>query len=146
MVFMLFDPLQNLLEARGRQPKHPRRCLEITGNPWLMPRVNVRNVHPAVEAGRKRELRLTTLERFARAYRIEVYQLLAPKVPATKLARKPYANTRRSGKKTKPRGQARTLTRPCLWPGIHLASHGDAGVALCARLVPRARHRGAIRR
>lgn len=59
--------------------------------------------YQAVEAGRKRELRLTTLERFARAYRIEVYQLLAPKLPATKLARKPYANTRRSGKKAKPR-------------------------------------------
>jgi transcriptional regulator with XRE-family HTH domain len=31
-----------------------------------------------VEAGRKPDLRLSTLERLARAYRLEVWQLLAP--------------------------------------------------------------------
>jgi transcriptional regulator with XRE-family HTH domain len=34
--------------------------------------------YQAVEAGRKRDLRLSTLERIARAYDMEVYQLLAP--------------------------------------------------------------------
>jgi transcriptional regulator with XRE-family HTH domain len=42
-----------------------------------------------VEAGRKSELRLSTIERIARAYGIEVYQLLAPELPKTKLAKKP---------------------------------------------------------
>lgn len=44
--------------------------------------------YQAVEAGRKRELRLSTLERLAKAYGIEVYQLLAPEVPRTRTATK----------------------------------------------------------
>jgi len=31
-----------------------------------------------IEAGRKRDLRLSTLERIAEAYRLEVWELLAP--------------------------------------------------------------------
>ena len=61
--------------------------------------------YQAVEAGRKQELRLTTLERFARAYRIEVHQLLAPKLPVTKLPRKPHSKTRRSVKKARSRAK-----------------------------------------
>jgi transcriptional regulator with XRE-family HTH domain len=41
--------------------------------------------YQALEAGRKAELRLSTLDRLANAYGLEVYQLLAPSVPATKL-------------------------------------------------------------
>ena len=41
--------------------------------------------YQAVEAGRKRELRLSTL---AAAYGIEVWQLLAPTMPKTKLAKR----------------------------------------------------------
>jgi transcriptional regulator with XRE-family HTH domain len=41
-----------------------------------------------IEQGRKPELRLSTLERLAKAYGIEVYQLLAPEFPETKLAKK----------------------------------------------------------
>ncbi len=37
--------------------------------------------YQAVEAGRKRELRLSTLERLASAYGLEVWQLLAPDLP-----------------------------------------------------------------
>jgi transcriptional regulator with XRE-family HTH domain len=37
--------------------------------------------YQAVEAGRKRELRLSTLERLAAAYGLEVYQLLSPQLP-----------------------------------------------------------------
>ena len=39
--------------------------------------------YQAVEAGRKRDLRLSTLERLAVAYGIEVWQLLAPQTPKT---------------------------------------------------------------
>jgi transcriptional regulator with XRE-family HTH domain len=39
--------------------------------------------YQAVEGGRKRDLRLSTLERVARAYGIEVWQLVSPKLPKT---------------------------------------------------------------
>jgi transcriptional regulator with XRE-family HTH domain len=46
-----------------------------------------------VEAGRKRELRLSTLERLAKAYGIQVWELLAPEMPRSKvrLTAKPKA-------------------------------------------------------
>jgi transcriptional regulator with XRE-family HTH domain len=37
--------------------------------------------YQAVEAGRKRALRLPTLERLGRAYGLEVYELLSPQLP-----------------------------------------------------------------
>ena len=37
--------------------------------------------YQAVEAGRKAELRLSTLDRLARAYGLEAYELLAPDPP-----------------------------------------------------------------
>ncbi|BCU76406.1 helix-turn-helix transcriptional regulator [Luteolibacter sp. LG18] len=37
--------------------------------------------YQAVEAGRKRDLRLSTLERFAEAHGIEIWQLFHPTVP-----------------------------------------------------------------
>ena len=37
--------------------------------------------YQAVEAGRKRELRLSTLEKLAHAYGLEVHELLAPDLP-----------------------------------------------------------------
>jgi transcriptional regulator with XRE-family HTH domain len=40
-----------------------------------------------IEAGRKPELRLSTLERLAKAYGIEVFQLLSPEQPKTKITR-----------------------------------------------------------
>lgn len=42
--------------------------------------------YQAVETGVKKELRISTLERLAGAYGIEVWQLLAPSVPKTKIA------------------------------------------------------------
>jgi transcriptional regulator with XRE-family HTH domain len=45
--------------------------------------------YQAVETGVKKELRISTLERLAAAYGIEVWQLLAPSVPRTKIALKP---------------------------------------------------------
>lgn len=45
--------------------------------------------YQAVEAGRKAELRFSTLERLATAYGLDVWELLAPQVPKTRLARRP---------------------------------------------------------
>jgi transcriptional regulator with XRE-family HTH domain len=41
-----------------------------------------------IEAGRKPDLRMSTLERLANAYGIEVYELLAPELPKTKMIRR----------------------------------------------------------
>ena len=40
--------------------------------------------YQAVEAGRKPDLRLSTLQRLSSAYGIEVWQLLSPTLPKTK--------------------------------------------------------------
>jgi transcriptional regulator with XRE-family HTH domain len=39
--------------------------------------------YQAMESGVKKDLRLTTLERLAKAYKIKVWQLVAPSVPKT---------------------------------------------------------------
>jgi transcriptional regulator with XRE-family HTH domain len=44
--------------------------------------------YQAIETGVKKELRISTLERLAEAYGIEVWQLLAPSVPKTKITAK----------------------------------------------------------
>ncbi len=41
--------------------------------------------YQAIEAGRKPDLRLSTLERLAKAYGIEVHSLLAPELPRTRI-------------------------------------------------------------
>lgn len=41
--------------------------------------------YQAVEGGVKKELRISTLERLAGAYGIEVWQLLAPSIPKTRI-------------------------------------------------------------
>jgi len=41
-----------------------------------------------IEIGRKNDLRLSSLERLAEAYGIEVYELLAPETPKTKFPRR----------------------------------------------------------
>jgi len=43
--------------------------------------------YQAVEAGRKQELRLSTLERLARAYDLELHELFAPDLPRSVLQR-----------------------------------------------------------
>ena len=53
--------------------------------------------YQAVEAGRKRELRLSTLERLAQAYGIEVWQLLGPEMPTSKQIKKPSVKARSVG-------------------------------------------------
>lgn len=61
--------------------------------------------YQAVEAGRKRDLRLSTLERLAKAHKLEVWQLLLPGGPVSSgdrvgspVVRSPRAKTK-SGKK-----------------------------------------------
>jgi len=44
--------------------------------------------YQAIEAGRKAEMRLSTLDRLAKAYGIQVWQLLAPDLPETRPPRK----------------------------------------------------------
>jgi transcriptional regulator with XRE-family HTH domain len=41
--------------------------------------------YQAIETGVKKELRISTLERLADAYGIEVWELLAPTIPKTKI-------------------------------------------------------------
>ena len=41
--------------------------------------------YQAIEAGVKKELRISTLERLADAYSIEVWQLPSPELPKTKI-------------------------------------------------------------
>ena len=43
--------------------------------------------YQAIETGVKKELRISTLERLANAYGIEVWQLLGPEVPTTTITR-----------------------------------------------------------
>ena len=50
--------------------------------------------YQAVEAGRKRELRLSTLERLASAYQLEVWELLAPAKPKTRNSRRRISGRR----------------------------------------------------
>jgi transcriptional regulator with XRE-family HTH domain len=40
--------------------------------------------YQSIEAGRKKELRVSTLERIAKAYGLQAYQLLSPKLPKTR--------------------------------------------------------------
>ena len=53
--------------------------------------------YQAIEGGRKPDLRLSTLERLAKAYRIELWQLFAPRFPRTSLSK--TAQKLKSGKK-----------------------------------------------
>src|SRR5882762_5530079 len=45
--------------------------------------------YQALEAGRKSEVRLSTVERVARVYGLEVHELLAPETPKSSLTKRP---------------------------------------------------------
>lgn len=55
--------------------------------------------YQAIEAGRKRDLRLSTLERLAKAHGIEVWELLLPAMDEAAVAERKQV---RYGKRTKP--------------------------------------------
>ena len=65
--------------------------------------------YQAVEAGRKAELRFSTLERLAAAYGIDVWELLAPPVPEVRLTAAP--KRKRAAKGQTAGGRERTRTR-----------------------------------
>ena len=50
--------------------------------------------YQGIETGNKRDLRLSTVERLAKAYGIAVWQLVAPSIPKTKIKRVKRAATR----------------------------------------------------
>jgi len=44
--------------------------------------------YQSIEAGRRKELRVSTIERIAKAYGLEAHQLLAPRLPKIRAAKK----------------------------------------------------------
>jgi hypothetical protein len=56
----------------------------------LIPSLPFYMYYQAVEAGRKRDLRLSTLERLAAAYGLEVYELLTPELRKSRKPRQGY--------------------------------------------------------
>lgn len=69
--------LKRLRELRKREGLTQEQFAERAGMSY--------KYYQALEAGRKRALRLSTLGKLASAYGIEVWQLLAPALPKTKL-------------------------------------------------------------
>jgi len=80
----LLGRLKHLRDAHGLTQE---RFAEMSGISY--------KYYQAVEAGRKRELRLSTLERLAAAYGVEVWQLLAPAAPKTKVIQKRLSGPQR---------------------------------------------------
>ena len=72
--------LSRLKELRKRHNVTQEEFSEISGIAY--------KYYQALEGGRKRDIRLFTVERVARTYGIQVYQLLAPTLPETKLNKK----------------------------------------------------------
>ena len=71
--------LLRLRELRERHELTQEAFSEVSGISY--------KYYQAIEGGRKPDLRLSTLERIAKAYGIEVHELLAPQLPTTRLAR-----------------------------------------------------------
>lgn len=66
--------------------------------------------YQAIEAARKKELRISTLERLAAAYGIEVWELLAPPMPQVRLTAAP--KRKRAPKAQPPQDRARRKRHP----------------------------------
>ena len=67
--------LNRLKQLRGAHGLTQERFAELSGISY--------KYYQAIETGRKPDLRLSTLQRLAAAYGIEVWQLLAPAQPKT---------------------------------------------------------------
>ncbi len=72
--------LARLKHLRGAHDLTQGRFAELSGISY--------KYYQAVEAGRNPDLRLSTLQRLAAAYGIEVWQLLGPKPPKSKAPKK----------------------------------------------------------
>jgi transcriptional regulator with XRE-family HTH domain len=81
--------LTRLKQLRAAHGLSQERFAELSGISY--------KYYQAVEAGRKPDLRLSTLQRLASAYRIEVWQLLAPVQPPSKAPKKRPARPRQAG-------------------------------------------------
>ena len=69
--------LTRLKDLRKRHKLTQERFSELSGISY--------KYYQAIEGGRKKDLRLSTLERLAKAYGIDVYELLSPEMPVTKV-------------------------------------------------------------
>jgi len=68
--------LNHLRQLRNRRQLTQDAFAEIAGMSY--------KYYQAVEAGRKPDLRLSTLERLAQAHGLELYELLSPTLPRSK--------------------------------------------------------------
>lgn len=73
--------LRRLRELRDANDLTQEAFAELAGTGY--------KYYQAVEAGRKKELRVSTLEKFAAAYGIELWELLAPQMPQVRLTAAP---------------------------------------------------------
>ena len=53
--------------------------------------------YQSIEAGRRKELRVSTIERIAKVYGLEAYELLAPKLPKIRAAKEEKKSYLRKG-------------------------------------------------
>lgn len=72
--------LLHIRKLRERQGYTQERFAEKAGFAY--------KYYQALEAGRKRNLRLSTVDRLAKAYGLEAYQLLGPRMPRLRTKRK----------------------------------------------------------
>lgn len=75
--------LNRLRQLRARHALTQEAFAELSGIGY--------KYYQQIEAGRKRELRLSTLDRLARAYGIELHELISPALPETKVKKRRQA-------------------------------------------------------
>jgi len=73
---------RSLSEQLFRRLKELRKAHNLTQEAFCERTGISYKYYQSLEAGRKRDLRLSTLERLATAYGIEVFELLSPNLPA----------------------------------------------------------------
>jgi transcriptional regulator with XRE-family HTH domain len=71
--------ISRLRELRKRHSLSQEQCSELAGISY--------KYYQMVEGGRRIDLRLSTLQKLAGAYGIQVHQLLAPETPDTRVPR-----------------------------------------------------------
>ena len=81
----LLTRLKKLREARGLTQE---QFSEASGISY--------KYYQAVEAGRKRDLRLSTLERLAKAHGLELWQLFSPVAPTVRVSAKKVARSKKT--------------------------------------------------
>jgi transcriptional regulator with XRE-family HTH domain len=72
--------IARLRELRKRHSVSQEQCSELAGISY--------KYYQLIESGKRIDLRLSTLQKLARAYGIQVHELLAPEMPETRLPRR----------------------------------------------------------